>query len=189
MPHSIWQQIWKTQQGPQDWKKSVFIPIPKKGNTKEYSNYTDAVLISDASKVSSKSFMPSFSSTWTENFLMYKLGFKKAEESEIKLPTLAGSWRKQGSSRKTCTSASLTTLKPLTVWITTNWKIPKEMGVPDHLIYLLRNLYMGQEATVRTGPGTYYWFPIGKWVLWTEVRDVRPKIRAFVPRRKNRATQ
>ena len=52
------------------------------------------------------------------------------------------------------------------------WKIPKKMGVPDHLIYLLRNLYMGQEATIRTGHGTYYWFPIGKGVLWTEVRDI-----------------
>ena len=92
---------------------------------------------------------------------MYKLGFKEAEKTEIKLLTVVGSWRKQGSSRKTCTSASLTTLKPLTLWITTNWKIPKQMGVPDHLICLLRNLYMGQEATVRTGHGTSYWFQIG----------------------------
>ena len=115
-------------------------------------------------KLCSISFKLGFSSTWTENFLMYKLGFKEAEKTEIKLLTVVGSWRKQGSSRKTCTSASLTTLKPLTLWITTNWKIPKEMGVPDHLICLLRNLYMGQEATVRTGHGTTDWFQIGKGV-------------------------
>ena len=66
--------------------------------------------------------------------------------------------------RKTSTSASLTTLKPLTVWITTNWKILKEMGIPDHLTCLLRNLYAGQEATVRTGHGTTDWFQIGKGV-------------------------
>ena len=76
-------------------------------------------------------------------------GFRKAEESEIKLPTSAGSWKKEKSSRKTSTSALLTMLKPLTVWITTNWKILQEMGIPDHLTCLLRNLYTGQEATVR----------------------------------------
>ena len=88
-------------------------------------------------------------------------GFRKAEESEIKLPTSAGSSKKQESSRKTSTSALLTTPKPLTVWITRNWKI-QEMGIPDHLTCLLRNLYAGQEATVRTGQGTTDWFQIGK---------------------------
>ena len=81
---------------------------------------------------------------------MYKLGLKKTEKPEIKLPTFVGSWRKQGNSRKTSTSASLTMLKPLTVDQNTLWKILKETGIPDHLIYLLRNLYAGQEATVRT---------------------------------------
>ena len=80
---------------------------------------------------------------------MYKLGFEEAEEPEIKLPTFVGSWRKQGNSRKTSTSALLTTLNPLTVWITANWKILKEMGILDHPTCLLRNLYAGQEATVR----------------------------------------
>ena len=74
---------------------------------------------------------------------MQKLGFEKAEELEVKLPTFAGSERKQGHSRKTSTSASLITLKPLTVWITTNWKILKEMGIPHLLTCLLRNLYAG----------------------------------------------
>ena len=90
---------------------------------------------------------------------MYKLGFK---EAEVKLPTFNGSFRKQGSSPKTSTSASLTTLKPMPVWITKNWKILKEMGVPDHLTCLLRNLYTGQEAIVRAGCRTTDWFQIGK---------------------------
>ena len=74
--------------------------------------------------------------------------FKKAEEPEIKLPTSVGSLKKQESSRKTSTSALLTTPKSLIVWITTNWKVLQEMGIPDHLTCLLRNLYAGQEATV-----------------------------------------
>ena len=93
---------------------------------------------------------------------MCRLDFEEAKESEIKLPTCIGSWKKQGSSRKTSTSASLTMLKPLTVWITTNWKILKEMGIPDYLTCLLRNLYAGQEATVRTEHGRTDWFQIGK---------------------------
>ena len=96
------------------------------------------------------------------NFQMFKLDLEKAEEPEIKLPTSAGSSKKLESSRKASISALLTTPKPLTVWITTNWKIRKELGIPDHLTCLLRNLYAGQEATVRTGHGTTDWFQIGK---------------------------
>ena len=92
------------------------------------------------------------------------LDLEKAEEPEIKLPTSAGSWKKPESSRKTSTSALLTIPKPLTVWITANWKILKEMGIPDHLTCLLRNLYADQEATVRTRHGTTDWFQIGKGV-------------------------
>ena len=93
---------------------------------------------------------------------MFKLVLEKAEESEIELPTSAGSLKKQESSRKTSISALLTMPKPLTVWITINWNILKEMGIPDHLSCLLRNLYAGQEATVRTGHGTTDWFQKGK---------------------------
>ena len=75
-----------------------------------------------------------------------------------------GSSKKQKSSRKTSIFALLTIPKPLTVWITINWKILKEVGIPDHLTCLLRNLYAGQEATVRTGQGTTDWFQIGKGV-------------------------
>ena len=73
-------------------------------------------------------------------------GFRKGRGTRVKLPTSAGSSKKQKSSRKTFTSALLTTSKPLTVWITTNWKILQEMGMPDHLTCLLRNLYAGQET-------------------------------------------
>ena len=95
---------------------------------------------------------------------MFKLVLVNAEEPEIKLPTSAGSSKKQESSRKTSISALLMMPKPLTVWITINWKILKEMGIPDHLTFLLRNLNAGQEATVRTGHGTTDWFQIGKGV-------------------------
>ena len=98
------------------------------------------------------------------NFQMFKLVLEKAEDPEIKLPTYAGSSKKQESSRKTSIFALLTMPKPLTVWITTNWKILKEMGIPDHLTCLLRHLYAGQEAAVRTGHGTTDWFQIGKGV-------------------------
>ena len=91
-------------------------------------------------------------------------GFRKAEEPEIKLPTSAGSWKKQESSGKTSISALWTMPKPLTVWITINCGILKEMGIPDHLTCLLWNLYAGQEATVRTGHGATDWFQIGKGV-------------------------
>ena len=96
------------------------------------------------------------------NFQMFKLILEKAEEPESKFPTSAGSWKKQESSRKTSISALLTMPKPLTVWITINWKILKEMGIPDRLTCLLRNLYAGQEATFRTGHRTTDWFQIGK---------------------------
>ena len=119
--HSTCQQIWKTQQWPQDWKRSVFIPIPKKGKAKECSNYCTIALISHASKVMLKFSKPGFSNTWTVNFLMFKLVLEKAEELEIKLPTSAGSSKKQESSRKTSISALLTIPKPLTVWITINY--------------------------------------------------------------------
>ena len=96
---------------------------------------------------------------------MFNLALEKAEEPEIKLPTSYGSSKKQESSRKTSISALLTMPKPLTVWITINWGNSERDGIPEHLICLLRYLYAGQEATVRTGHGTTDWFQIGKGVL------------------------
>ena len=118
--HSICQQIWKTQQWPQDWKRSVFILIPKKGSAKECSNYLTIALISHASKVMLKFSKWCINSTWTENFQMFKLDLDKAEEPESKFATSVGSSKKWESSRKTSISALLT------VWITINcgkfWK-------------------------------------------------------------------
>ena len=118
--HSICQQIWKTQQWPQDWKRSVFIPIPKKGNTLEGSNYCTIALISHASEVMLKILQARLQQYMKQELPDVQVGFRKIEEPEIKLPTSTGSQRKQGSSKETSTSASLTTLKSLIVWITTN---------------------------------------------------------------------
>ena len=97
MLHSMCQQIWKTQQWPQDWKRSVFIAIPKKSNTKECSNYCIIVLISHASKVILKIPQDRLKQYVTMNFQMFKLVLEKAEEAEIKLPTSDGSSKKQKS--------------------------------------------------------------------------------------------
>ena len=118
--HSICQQIWKTQQWPQDWKRSVFIPIPKKGNAKQCSNYHTIALISHASKVMLKILQARLQQYVNGELPDVQAGLGKAEEPEIKLPTSAGSWKKQDSSRKASISALLTMPKPLTVWITTN---------------------------------------------------------------------
>ena len=117
--HPLCQQTWKTQQWPQDRKRSVFIPIPMKGNAKGCSNYQTIELISRASKVMLEILQARLHlyMNWEQ---MHSLDFEEAEEPEIKLPTFTESRRKQGRSRKTSTSTSLTMVKPLTVWITTN---------------------------------------------------------------------
>ena len=120
MLHSICQQIWKTQQWPQDWKRSVFIPIPKKSNAKECSNYLTVALISHACKVMLKILQARLKQYVNGELPDVQAGFRKGEESEIKLPTSSGSSKKQESSRKTSISALLTMPKPLTVWITIN---------------------------------------------------------------------
>ena len=101
---------------------------------------------------------------WTMNFQMFKLDLEKAEEPEIKLPTFIGSLKKQESSRKISTFPLLTMPKTFTVWNTTNCEKFLEMGIPDHVTCLLKNLYAGQEATIRTRHGTTDWFQIGKGV-------------------------
>ena len=106
----------KSKQWPQDWKRSVFIPTPKKGNAKECLNYHTIALISHASKVILQARLQQY----VNRELPFKLVLEKAEEPEIKLPTSAGSWKKQESSRKTSTSALLTMPKPITIWITIN---------------------------------------------------------------------
>ena len=161
----ICQQIWKTQQWPQDWKRSVFIPITKNGNAKEWSNYCTIALISYAIKVMLKILKAGFNSTWNTNFQMFKMDLEKAEEPEIQFPTSVGSSKKVRKFQKNIYFCFIDYAKAFDcVDHNKLWKILKEMGIPDDLNCLLRNLYIGQEATVRTGHGTTDWFQIGKGV-------------------------
>ena len=116
--------------------------------------YQTITLISHASKIM-------LNSTWTMNFQMFKLDLEKAEEPEIKFPASAESSNKQ-EFQKNIYFCFIDYSKPLTVWITIDWKILQEMGIPDHLTCLLRNLHEGQDTTVRTGHGTTDWLKIGK---------------------------
>ena len=118
--HSICQQVWKTQLWPQDWNRSVFISISKKGNAKEWSNYRTIALISHTSKVMLKILQARLQQYVNRELPDVQAVFRKAEEPEIKLPTSTGSSKKQESSRKISISALLTMPKPLTVWITIN---------------------------------------------------------------------
>ena len=118
--HSMCQQVWKTHQWPQDWKRSVFLPIPKKGNAKECSSYRTVALISHASRVMLKILQARLQHYVNHELQMFKLNLEKAEEPEFKLPASVGTSKNQESSRKTSISALLTMPKPLTVWITRN---------------------------------------------------------------------
>ena len=155
--HSICQQVWKSQQWPQDWRRSVFILIPKKGNAKECSNYSTIALMSHASKVMLIILQARLQQYVNKNFRMFKLVLEKAEEPEIKLPTSVGSSRKQENSRKKkkiCLCFIDYTEVFDYVYHNKVWIILKEVGIPDHITCLLRNLYVGLEATVRTEHGT-----------------------------------
>ena len=118
--HSICQQIWKTQQWPQDWKRSIFIPTPKKNNVKECSNYCTIALILHTSKVMLKILQARLQQYVSRELPVVQAVLEKAEEPEIILPTSVGLSKKQESFRKTSISALLTRPKPLTVWVTTN---------------------------------------------------------------------
>ena len=141
------------QQWPQDWERSVFIPIPKKGNAKERSNYHTIALISHTSKVMLKILQSRLQQYVNRELPMFKLVLEKAEEPEIKLPTSAGSSKKQ-EFQKNIYFCFIDYAKAFDcVDLNKLWKILKEMGIPDHLTCLLRNLYAGWESTVRTGHG------------------------------------
>ena len=141
-------------------ENSVFIPIPKKSNNKECSNYHTIVLISHASEVMLKILQARLQQYVNRELPDVQAGFRKGRGPRDQIANICCIIEKQESSRKTSISALLTMPKPLTVWITTNWKILKEMEIGDHLTFLLRNMYTGQE--VRTGHGTTGWFQIGK---------------------------
>ena len=152
----------KTRQCPWDWKRSVFILIPKKSNAKECSNYRTIALTSHVSKVMLKILQARLRQY--VNFQMFKLVLEKAKEPEIKLPTSAGSSKKQ-EFQENIYFCFIDYVKAFDCLDHKKlWKILKEMGLPDHLTCLLRNLHVGQKATVRTGHGTPDWFQIGKGV-------------------------
>ena len=152
----------ENSQWSQDWKTSVFIPIPKKDNVKECSNYRTIALISYATKVMLKIFQARLQQYVNCETPDVQAGFRKGRGTRNQIANILWIIKKKENSIKTSTSALWTMSKPLIVWITTNWKILKEMGIPDHLICLLRNLYAGQEAAVRTGHGITDWFQIRK---------------------------
>ena len=140
-------------------EKVIFHSNPKEGQGQK-NVVTTAQLHSFhmLARSCSKSFKLNFNSTGTENFQMYKLDFEKAEESEIKLPSLIGSWRKQGTSRKTATSTSLTMLKPLTVWITTNcrkflkrWENQTTLPVSSETCKQVKKQQLGWDMKQQTG--------------------------------------
>ena len=118
--HSICQQIWKTQQWPQDWKRSLFIPIPKKGNAKECSNYRTIALISHASKVMLKILQARLQQYMNRELPDVQAGFRKGRGTRDQIANIHWIIKKKESSRKTSISALLTMPKPLTVWITIN---------------------------------------------------------------------
>ena len=151
---------------PQYWKRSAFLlPILQKGNAK-CLNYSTIALISHASKVMlKKCFKLGFSSMWTENFQMYKLDLEEAEEHEIKLPTSAGSQKKQWNCKKFYFYFTDYTKAFDCVDHNKLWNMFDKMGIPCHFTCLLRNLYAWQEAIVGTGHRTMDWFQIGKGVL------------------------
>ena len=132
--HSICQQIWKTQQWPQDWKKSVFNAILKKGsNSKECSNYRTTAFISHASKVILKILQVKFQQMQTVNFHMFKLYLEKAAEPKIKLPTSTGSSTKQEFQKSIYFSFNDYAKAFDCVDHNKLLKILKDMGIPDHL--------------------------------------------------------
>ena len=164
MLHSICQQIWKTQQWPQDWKRSVFIQIPKKGNAKECWNYHSIALIPHTSTVILKILQARLQQYMNHELPDVRAGFRKGRGTRDQIANICWIIEKAREFQKAFTFALLAMLKPLTVWITTDWKILKEMGIPVHLTCLLRNLFSGQDATVRTGREKTDWFQIGKWI-------------------------
>ena len=162
---SICQQIWKTQQWPQDWKRSVFIPIPKTGNAKECSNYHTIALISHDSKIVLK-----FLKVRLQQYVNHELpdvqgGFRKGRGTRDQIASIRWIIEKAREFQKNIYFCFTDYAKAFDcVDHNKLWKILQEMGIPGHLTFLFRNLYAGQEATVRSGHGTTDWFQIRKGV-------------------------
>ena len=163
--HLIYQQIWKTQQWLQDWKRSGFILIPKKGNAKECSNYCTIALTSHASKVMLKILQARFQQYMNHELPDVQAGFRKGRGTRDQIASICWIIEKAREFQK---NVYFCFIDYAIAFDCVNhnklWKILKDMGIPDHLICLLRNLYAGQKATVRTGHGTTDLFQIGKGV-------------------------
>ena len=163
--HSIFQQNWKTHQWPQDWKRSVFIPIPKKGNAKECSIYSTIALISYTSKVMLKILQARLQQYMDHELPDVQAGFRKGRGTRDQIANICWIMEKAREFQKNIYFCFIDYAKAFDcVDHNKLWKVLKKMGIPDHLTCLLRNLYAGQEATVRTEHGTTDWFQIRKGV-------------------------
>ena len=159
------QQIWKTQQWPQDWKRSVLIPIPKNGNAKECSNYHTIALTSHASKVMLKILQARLQQYINQELPGVQAGFRKGRGARGQIANIHWITEKAKEFKKNTYFCFIDYAKVFDcVDHNKVRKILKEMGMPDHFTCLLRNLYVGQEATVRNRHGTTDWFKIGKGV-------------------------
>ena len=154
--HSICQQFGKLKQWPQDWKCSVFIPIPKKGNAKECSNYRTIALISHASKVMFKILQARLQQDVNRECLDFQAGFGKSRGTTDQIANICWIIEKAREFQKIIYFCFIDYAKAFDcVDHNKLWEILQEMGKSNHLTYLLRNLYSGQEATIRTGHLTY----------------------------------
>ena len=163
--HSVSQQIWKAQQWPQDWKRSVFIPTPKKGNPKECSNYRTIALISHARKVMLKILQARLQQYMNRELPDVQGGFRKGRGTRDQIANVFWKIEKAREFQKNIYFCFIDYAKAFDcVDHNKLYKILKEMRIPDHPTCFLRNLYAGQGAAVRTGHGTIYWFQIGKGV-------------------------
>ena len=163
MLYSIFQQIWKTQQYPQDWKRSVFIPNTKKGNAKECSNYHTIALLSHASKVMLKILQVRLQQYMNWELPDVWAGFRKGRGTRDQIANIHWIIQKARESRNIY-FCFINYAKSLTVWITTNSVKFLKMGILNHLTCFLWNLYAGQGATVTTKLGITDWFKIGQGV-------------------------
>ena len=163
--HSICQQIWKTQQWTQDWKRSIFIPIPKKSNAKECSSYLTTALISHTSKVMLKILQARLQQYVNHELPDVQDGFRKDRGTKDQIASICWIIKRAREFQENIYFCFIDYARAFDcVDHNKLWKILQEMGIANHLTCLLRNLYAGQEARVRTGHETMDWFQIGKGV-------------------------
>ena len=141
----VCQQIWKTQQWPQDWKRPVFIPIPKRGNAKECLN--NCTIATSQTLVMLNIPQARLQQCVNHELPDVQAGFRKGRGTRDQIASIHWFRKSKRIPEKQSTSASLTMLNPMTVWITTNWEIHKAMGIPDHFTFLLRNMYAGRSRS------------------------------------------